>query len=378
VAAVSAVTLALALSGCVRRDLERLASDAADGRDNGTPGSVLAQDHILGYLRAWTDGPNVGTGDARYKQAFGGGTNLIGVLPGTDLAGEYVLVGAHYDHVGHSCEDLRPEDEICNGATDNAAGVAAAIDVMRRLQSGADVRRSVIFAFWDREEDGLLGARHYAQNPLIPLADTVAYVNLDIQGSNARPSLRDLSFAVGAETGGPRFRQLVSDAVEPGTLGVGQLSVIFGQGRSDHVPFIAAGVPSVFFTDSTGPCYHTDSDDIAVVDFDKLVRQIDVLHRLTRNLAETDEVPTFTTGLPTATYDDAAVIYVVLAMLLDDLATFNELQAEYIRNAHAQLGPVIIAGREAFDGSDASMALSTASALVGFTATGACDGYLAD
>ena len=357
-------------------DLERLASDAADGRNNGTPGSALAQNHILGYLRAWTDGPNTGTGDASYMQAFDGGTNLIGVLPGTDLADEYVLVGAHYDHVGHSCEDLRADDEICNGATDNAAGVVAAIDVMRKLYYGADVRRSVIFAFWDREEDGLLGARHYVQNPLIPLADTVGYVNLDIQGSNLRPSLRNLSFAVRAETGGPRFRQLVSAAVEPGTLDLGQVSVIFGQGRSDHVPFIAAGVPSVFLTDATGPCYHTDSDDIAVVDFDKFARQIDVLHRLTRSLAETDEVPTFTTGLPTVTYDDAVMIYVLLALLLDDLDTFNQLQAENITNAHAQLQPVIIEGREAFDGNDASLVLSIAGALVGYFATGPCDGYL--
>ncbi|HEX5096386.1 MAG TPA: M28 family peptidase [Acidimicrobiia bacterium] len=367
----------LACSGCVRVDLQRLASDAADGRDNGTAGSVLAQDYILDYLRSWTSGPNAGTGDERYKQAFAGGTNLIGVLPGTDLADEYVLVGAHFDHVGHGCEDLRPNDDICNGATDNAAGVVAVLDVLRKMYYGGDVRRSVIFAFWDREEDGLLGARHYAQNPIIPLADTVAYVNLDIQGSNVRPSLRNVSFAVGAETGGPRMRQLVSDATAPGQLGLGQLSVIFGQGRSDHVPFIAAGVPSVFFTDATGPCYHTDSDDIDVVDFAKLDQQIGAVLRLTRALAETDDLPTFTTGLPIATYDDAAILYVVSSVLvMHDLDTFNQLQADFIVDAHAQLQQIILDGPEAFDSTDASTMLQNAAAIVSFLATGPCDGYL--
>ena len=373
----SAAVIALACSGCVRVDLQKLASDAADGRNNGTPGSVLAQDYILNYLRGWTTGPNAGTGDERYKQAFDGGTNLIGVLPGTDLADEYVIIGAHYDHVGHSCEDLRPNDDICNGATDNAAGVVAELDVLRKMYYGGDVRRSVIFAFWDREEDGLLGARYYAQNPIIPLADTVAYVNLDIQGSNVRPSLRNVSFAVGAETGGPRLRQLVSDAIEPGPLGVGQLSVIFGQGRSDHVPFITAGVPSVFFTDATGPCYHTDSDDIDVVDFNKLDEQIGVLLRLTRSLADTDDLPTFTTGLPNMTYDDAAILYVVSSLLvLHDLDTFNQLQADFLVNAHAQLQQTILDGPEAFDSTDASTILQNTATLVSFLATGPCDGYL--
>ena len=79
-----------------------------------------------------------------------------------------------------------------------------------------------------------------------------------------RPSLRNFSFAVGAESGGTRLQQIVQDAITPSTLGTRELSVVFGQGRSDHVNFINVGVPTVFFSDATGPCYHTDSDDDAV------------------------------------------------------------------------------------------------------------------
>ena len=370
--------VAMVLSGCVRGDLEFLASDATGGRDNDTPGSVLAQEYLLAYLEAWTEGPShTGTGVDAYKQQFTLGTNLIGVMPGTDLADEYVLVGAHYDHVA-ACADKRAGDDICNGATDNAAGVVAALAVARAIHFSAEPpRRSIIFAFWDREEDGLLGARHYVQNPLIPLADTVAYVNLDIQGSNLRPSLRNVSFAVGAETGGARLRQLVDEAVAPSSLDTRQLSVVFGQGRSDHVPFIGAGVPSVFLTDATGPCYHTDSDDLAVVDFDKLTQQIRILHRLTRSLSSTDALPTFTGNTPLATYDDAVVLLGAVELLLADLATFTTEQATQLVESHAELQTMVDAGPAAFDGTDITRVLTMAAMAVTAFTTGPCDGFLA-
>ena len=113
----------------------------------------------------------------------------------------------------------------------------------------------------------------------MPLADTVAYVNLDIQAANLRPSLRNLSFAIGAETGGTRLQQIVQSSIDPVDARHARAEHVFGQGRSDHVNFITAGVPSVFFSDATGPCYHTDTDDDAVVDYGKLDQQIGILQR---------------------------------------------------------------------------------------------------
>ena len=180
-------------------------------------------------------------------------------------------MGAHYDGLGASCRDLDPADTICNGATDNATGVAAALAVARAFAlSPTPPRRSLVFAFWDREEDGLLGSRHFLANPLVPLEDVVTYVNFDIQGANLRASLRDVTFAIGAETGGQRLQDMVAAATAPSTLDDRAFSHVFGQGRSDHAPFIAAGIPTVFFSDSTGPCYHTDMDDPEIVDHPKL------------------------------------------------------------------------------------------------------------
>jgi hypothetical protein len=374
------VGLAVALSGCVRADVLNLAGDATDGRNNNTPGSTLAQNYLLAALTSLTEGANsAATGVDAYKQPFDQGTNLVGVIPGTDLADEYVMIGAHYDHVGHSCRDQRAGDDICNGATDNATSVAAVLQVVRSLVDAPQPpRRSVIVALWDREEDGLVGSRYYTQHPLIPLADTVAYVNLDIQGSNLRPSLRNFSFAVGAESGGTRLQQIVQDAITPSTLGTRELSVVFGQGRSDHVNFINVGVPTVFFSDATGPCYHTDSDDDAVVDYGKLNKQIGILQRTVQTLASTNALPTFTpTGTPLATYADALVLRDAIDSLQVDLALFPPATATQLVGFRVELDAIADAGPAAFDNDAMIRALNIAASSVTAFTQGPCDGFLA-
>src|SRR4029450_2085199 len=97
-----------------------------------------------------------------------GGTNLIGVIPGRDRADEVVVVGAHYDHLGSRCRTADPADTICNGATDNATGVAAALAVGEDLARGRGPRRTVVVALWDREEDGLPGSGGYGAPPPPP------------------------------------------------------------------------------------------------------------------------------------------------------------------------------------------------------------------
>ena len=89
----------------------------------------------------------------------------------------------------NACAGQTSVDMICNGATDNAAGVAAVLGVGRALaHRHSRPRRSVVLALWDSEEDGLLGSSYYTQHPLVPLARTVGYVNFDIQGANLLPA----------------------------------------------------------------------------------------------------------------------------------------------------------------------------------------------
>src|SRR6185503_2254855 len=122
---VAALAVCALVSGCTQYDIGRLAGDDTAGRNNGTAGSALARQFLTEQLQAISS-------DVR-TQDIGGGTNVVAVIPGTDLANKYVVVGAHYDHLGSSCQFKSSGDQICNGATDNAAGVAAVLAIGRAI-----------------------------------------------------------------------------------------------------------------------------------------------------------------------------------------------------------------------------------------------------
>jgi hypothetical protein len=368
-------------SSCAFINTDVLAGDSFAGRDNNTAGSVEAQNYLIALLaNSGLQGLNgAAEGDTAFKQAFTSGTNILALIPGTDLAHEYVMIGAHYDHLGNSCTAHSPGATICNGATDNAAGVAVVLEVALKMRdSGVPPRRSVILAFWDGEEDGLLGSNYYVNNPLVPLASTVAYINLDIQGANLSPSLRNISFAVGAETGGAGFVNGVQSAIDSQSLETQMVSSIFGQYRSDYINLINAGVPTVFFSDSTGPCYHTTGDDITVVDFSKLYQQIGIAFDLTSRLVSGSLTPVFTGGNPLATYADAISLNNVTQRILSDLDRFSPVDQATLQAAASTLAAIVADGSGNFDSADINTLLNTALTLVTISTQGECDGFLSN
>jgi Peptidase family M28 len=369
----------MVLAGCspLVVDVRLLASDAMGGRDNQTEGSGRARRYLIDRLDDFAVGLDASAaGDDAFTQAFEGGTNILALIPGQQLPDEYVIIGAHYDHLGSRCRSADPADTICNGATDNATGVAAVLSIGEQLarQRGGP-SRSVILAFWDREEDGLLGARAWIADPLVPVSQTVAYVNYDIQGANLLPSLRSTSFALGSETGGERLTAAVARATRPGPLVTHQLSWIFGQGRSDYLPFIQAGVPTVFFSDATGPCYHTAQDEADIVDYRKLHQQARDGLRLARDLAGSDAAPTFVPDTPLATYDDAVALRELADRALADLDRFDAGQQAALLAFDAALTDIVATGPAEFGPDDVSTVLSGAASAVGVFTSGDCDGF---
>ncbi|MCU1368005.1 MAG: peptidase [Ilumatobacteraceae bacterium] len=359
--------------------VEKLASDDLAGRDNQTPGSLAAQDFLVAQLQQFADPilPDV-TGPDGYKIPFDVGTNLFGVIPGSDLADQYVIIGAHYDHLGSDCTGSGPADSICNGATDNATGVAAALAIGQAIagQEEGGPRRTVIIALWDAEEDGLLGSAAYLANPVVPLADTVAYINFDIQGTNISPALRNTTVVVGAETGGANLVAETKAATAASSLNTVALSLLFGQGRSDHANFVNAGIPSVFFTDATPPCYHTVGDDASIVDYPKLEQQVNTARTLAETLADTDDVPTFTPGAPPATYEDAVAIHDLLVTAQPDFSRFSDADRAAADAFVTTMGGIVDAGAAAFDSAAVGTLLNGTLAIVQSWATGTCDGFL--
>jgi hypothetical protein len=364
--AIAACTL---LGGCAFVDVHKLAGDGTAGRNNNTAGSTTARQYLLDEIQPITD-PVGGS----YTHAFNLGTNVLGVIPGTDLPGKYVIVGAHYDHVGSSCTSKEAGDTICNGATDNATGVAAALEIARNVAQNP-TRRSVIIAFWDREEDGLLGSQAYIDNPLVPLADTVGYVNFDIQGANLLPALRSTTFAVGAESGGARFRDIVSSAAAPQSLDTHFFSAIFGQFRSDYANFLNVDVPSVFFTDSTGPCYHTNQDEPGIVDYSKLEQQIATSVATTRELANTANPPAWTEN-ELVVYDDVVTFAGVVDLAATNLERFSAQDQQTIINIRNRVDAIRDDGPAAFDEADVSTLIGDAVNAVNLLTRGTCESFV--
>lgn len=356
-----------------------LASDAFEGRDNQTEGSRRARAYLIGLLREIGPGVSGGTADADYEHPFARGTNLAAVIRGRELPDEWVLIGAHYDHLGVS-----RSGDVYNGATDNAAGTAVAVAVARAIRSLPEApRRSVAVVLWDAEEDGLLGSIAWVGDPAIPIGRTVAYVNLDIQGANLTPALARISIAVGAETGGDLLSGIVADAVQselrqyPRGVETLPVSYIFGQLRSDYATFVGAGVPTVFFSDSTGACYHTVRDETRYVDFEKLASQSRIAYRTTMALAEGADAPVFVAPNPAlATYADAITLDTIFRRATADLDLFHGAARRSLQDVFGAVHAVVERGPDAFGPSDVGTlldaALETLDTLGGSLA---CAGY---
>jgi len=361
----------------LRAITQLLASNRLHGRDNKTPESALAQHVLIRLLQRYGAGLSSGSADDAYQQPFtlngNSGTNLLAVIRGRELPDEYVAVGAHYDHLGtrsnadgHCFALGTPGGNICNGATDNAAGVATVLGIAEAIHSLPEPpRRSVILALWDSEEDGLVGSRYYVSHALVPLQQTVAYVNFDILGQDLLPSLKTTTFAVGSETGGAGLQQLVGDAAAGEALTVHRVSYLFGQERSDYKNFVDHKVPTVFFSDATGACYHTTGDDLSIVNFTKMRAQARIAFRVVMNLAErSDRLPFAGRGSSPAVYTDAAAISQVLEAARADNQLFSADDNQLIAQVRDRTAAAVAAGPAAFDNTDILTLLGDTIAVV--------------
>lgn len=169
--------------------------------------------------------------------------NVIGILPGATRPEQVVLYGAHWDANGRNGPDATG-DSIRNGAVDNATGTAEMLEVARTFAKGPRSARSIVFAAWAAEEKGLLGSYYYAANPVYPLANTVAVINLDPHV--VLPAARNLELIGSGRT--PLEGELRAAAATLGLRVDDEPNPEAGwYFRSDHYPFAMRGVPSLAF-----------------------------------------------------------------------------------------------------------------------------------
>ena len=247
-----------------------LADDAFEGREGGTRGGRAAGTYIVEQLQKLGLEP-AGDGGSFY-QSFGGMRNILGLLRGSDPAAaqELIIVGAHYDHVGYgnAATSYGPFGYVHNGADDNASGVAGLLEVAAAVEHLPQrPRRSILVAFWDGEEKGLLGSYHFLRVKPAALAgmQTVFSINLDMIGR-----LRGRRLEVYGARTSPGLRAAVMQANTNPTVRAG-LELAFDwdiTDDSDHYPFIAAGIPTVMFHTGLHDQYHRPSDDVHLVNLD--------------------------------------------------------------------------------------------------------------
>jgi len=283
--------------------------------DSGIPTVVIAHDAVA---RMFSDGSvSLADAEARAKQpnsAFalenigvqfktdvvkinGKSANVVGLLQGSDpqLASEYVIIGAHYDHLGLGGPEslaANPEGQIHHGADDNASGTSGLLELARVLSAERrSIKRSIVFIAFSGEELGLLGSGAYTKNPDVPLGSTVAMLNMDMIGR-----LRNKSLFVGGVGTSPAWKPLLEKlnaeraAGEhgPQTGSGSRFQLSYGEdgfGPSDHQSFYVRDIPVLFFFTGTHDDYHKPSDTADKIDAEGLKQVAEFVREIAVSIA---------------------------------------------------------------------------------------------
>ena len=281
--------------------LEILASDSLEGRETGKKGQKLAAEYIKNHFINIGIPPSKGN---TYYQKFKvqsdrhickyncencdedfitrlfkksrivNGENVLGFIEGTDLKEEIVLITAHYDHLG------KHDTLLFNGADDNGSGTAAVLEIaeafMIAKKEGNGPRRSVLIMPVSGEEKGLLGSKHYSENPVYPLEKTIVNLNIDMIGRiDYYNTTADYIYLIGSDMLSQELHDL-SEQINKEYIGL-TLDYTFNSEddpnryyyRSDHYNFAKNNIPVIFYFNGLHDDYHKPTDTIEKIDFNK-------------------------------------------------------------------------------------------------------------
>lgn len=285
-------------------DDQALSSDAFAGREAGTPGGRKTQEYIVARFREI--GLNSFTPDFRqpftrhprsrlHQMFFGKETiapqdsaNVIGYVRGTRLPDQYIVVSAHFDHLGTRGKS------VYHGADDNASGTAALL-AMAKYFATHPPEHSMIFAAFDAEEKGLQGAKYFVKNPPVPIGQIEINVNMDMLGRNIQNEI----FATGTYQD-PELRPIVAPLQTETSL-----NLLFGHDhplpfwnleddwtdQSDQGAFIDADIPAIYIGVDSTKDYHRPTDTFDRIDQKFLVNAAELVARLVQRLDHAEELP---------------------------------------------------------------------------------------
>lgn len=248
------------------------------------------------------------------KAEYANSYNVVATLAGSQQADEHILFTGHWDHIGK--DDSKEGDKIYNGAMDNASGIAGILEIARQLadnaKQGHGLARSVTFIATTGEEQGLLGSRYYAANPIYPIDKTVAVLNLD--STNIYGKTKD--FTIVGKGKSELENYLIDAAKQQNRIALGEKNPASGGFfRSDHFSFAKLGVPAVFAGGGSEPidaatadyktqmqatmkgCYHNVCDEYHEDwDLSGAIQDLEIYYQVTRSLGNSQDWPGYYQG----------------------------------------------------------------------------------
>ena len=273
-----------------------LASDKLGGRSAGSKGDILARDYMVDLFEKSSSSVTIQEFEVitnRRTQETAITYNVIGVLPGNDpvLKDEFVIVGGHYDTTPNPPKARRLFfDNINNGADDNASGTAMVLELFEKYASTNSHKRTLVFILFGGEELGLLGSKHYAENPTINLDKVQLMVNLDMIGRLDE----DNNVYLGGVPTAYGLDKAIKPFIESSKLNVTSyqhtasgVRSLFS--RSDHYNFYKKDVPSLFFFTGIHKDYHTPRDEANLVNYEGLKLISDLAEKVIDNAANRND-----------------------------------------------------------------------------------------
>ena len=286
----------------LQKNLYVIAADDMEGRDTGSPGQKRAADYIINYYKNLRIGHPTGmtsylqTVPADYmnkkssRETFNDSANILAFIKGSEKPEEVVVVSAHYDHVGMK------NGVVYNGADDDGSGTVAVMQIAeafnRAVKEGHGPKRSILFLHVTGEEHGLFGSSFYADNPVFPLANTVADLNIDMIGRDdienrgqnyvyvigsemLSKELKTINEAANTSTNQLKLNYKYDDPKDPQRLYY----------RSDHYNFAKKGIPVAFFFDGIHEDYHKPTDDPEKINYILLAKRAQLVFATAWELA---------------------------------------------------------------------------------------------
>ncbi|HTU19656.1 MAG TPA: M20/M25/M40 family metallo-hydrolase [Gemmataceae bacterium] len=275
------------------------------------------------------------------------GRNVGAILPGSDpkLKDEWILLSAHFDHLGKRGEVLYP------GADDNATGVAMLLEVAEYFAlSKEKPRRTIAFISFDQEEAGLRGSMYFAAHPPLSFRNLKAFLTADMLGRSMANVMDEYVFLMGSERS-THLRRLVEKTAVPRGLKIGRLGADLVGTRSDYGPFRDRKIPFLFFSTGQHPDYHSPSDVPERIDYQKLQRICVYIRDVVKRLANDDAVPSWNEKPLPPDLDEIRTVAVLVNRVLKrpDLYPLPEKKRDMVRSVQQRLSKILENGKVAVE-----------------------------